>query len=107
MIENINAITFLNNAALLPIYLTSRGKVIRPISTKDETSVPTCAYPAPFKSNVLPSEKATKVGIIVIAPIISAIIIPIKPELLPNILDIVSVVKNESNIPILIIMKRN
>ena len=33
--------------------------------------------------------------------------IPQKPELLPNILEIVSVVKNESNIPTLIIMQRN
>ena len=33
--------------------------------------------------------------------------IPQKPELLPNILEIVSVLKNESNIPTVIIMQRN
>ena len=59
------------------------------------------------RQNVLPSEKATKVGIIVIEPIISASMIPQKPELLPNILEIVSVLKNESNIPTVIIMQRN
>ena len=42
IIENRNAIKFLKNAALLPIYLASSGNVMRPISTKEETSAPTC-----------------------------------------------------------------
>ena len=106
-IENRNAIKFLKNAALLPIYLDSSVKVIIPTKVNEEIRVPTWAYPAPFKSNVWPREKATKVGIIVIEPIISASIIPKKPELFPSILDIVSVVKNESSMPTVIIIQRN
>ena len=41
IIENRNAIKFLKSAALLPIYLDSSGNVIRPINTKEDTSVPT------------------------------------------------------------------
>ena len=98
---------FLRKAALLPIYFDSSGYVINPTRTSVDTKVPTCAYPAPLDSKVLPSEKATKVGIIVIEPRIAERIIPKNPEFAPMIFEIVSALRKASNIPTVTTIKRN
>lgn len=74
---------FLKKAAFLPIYFASRGYVITPTNVRVDISAATWDIPAPFWSRVFPVEKATKVGIIVIEPIIDESVIPKKFELSP------------------------
>ena len=89
------------------MYLDSSGKVTIPTIANVETKAATWEYPAPFISNVLPNENATKVGIIVIEPITAENITPNTPELSPIKWEIVSASKKDSSIPTIIIIDRN
>lgn len=101
------AVRFLKKAPFLPINLLSKLKVIMPTIVKVEIKAATWEYPAPFKSRVLPVEKATKVGIIVMEPRIADINTPKNPEEEPIIFEIVAGFKKARRIPMVMIMPRN
>ncbi len=89
------------------MYFASIGMVTTPISVSVDMRAATCGRPAPVFSNIDPVEKATKVGIITMLPIMADNTTPKAPELLPNKLEIVSGLSKARVTPTTIIMPRN
>ena len=81
--------------------------VISPTNVKVDTKAATWGYPALFWSNIFPVEKATKVGISTIEPIIDESNTPRNPELLPINFEIVEGSTIERTIPTIIIIPKN